>query len=94
MYDRDSRALAGLLSRLGELDENLWLKERATAYVRQHANDPQSWPPPTALDWLYVDLGDPGDPSRWPLINVPPFSFAPGETRGPGSGPGDAGVGA
>lgn len=80
-YDYHPNALADILKTLGEEIGDDWLKRRALAYQANHANDPQSWPPPTAIDWLWIDMGDPLKDNEWPLIAVPPFSLAPGESQ-------------
>jgi len=80
--DRNPDVLAGLLHELARLAGHRnpdWLSLRAKAYVENHLQDPLPWPPPVALDWICVDLGAPGDFSRYPEIEVPPFRWAPGE---------------
>lgn len=57
-----------------------WLLERKKAYMRNHMNDPASWPPPVALDWLWVDLHD-ADPNQFPKIHVPKFASAPSQVE-------------
>ena len=81
VYDPDPFALAALLRELASCETNAWLEAKAKAYGAGHANDPQPWPPPAALDWLYVDLGDPNDATAFPVIDIPPFCFAPGGSR-------------
>ncbi len=62
-------------------DKNRWLEKRAKAYLENHASDPQAWPPPAAVDWLYVDL-DSIEPGSYPKIELPPFckAFEPADT--------------
>jgi DNA primase catalytic core len=50
-----------------------WLRRRATAYLTGHAADPCPWPPPVALDWLWVDP-DSERTSPYPSIDVPPYA--------------------
>jgi len=72
--DISHHELAGLLKALAAAaPENArWLKERADAYARDHAMDPRSYPPPVALDWLYVDV-EQGSPDAT-MIWVPPLT--------------------
>jgi hypothetical protein len=42
-----------------------------------HAANPMPYPPPVALDWLYVDVAE-GDPADTKIL-VPPMMIAPGE---------------
>jgi hypothetical protein len=53
--------------------ENVWMIERAGAYKRGHSADPQSWPPPVSVDWLWVDLGTPGEGASQE-IEAPPYA--------------------
>jgi DNA primase catalytic core len=55
-----------------------WLEKRRKAYLSEHAANPQLWPPPVALDWLWVDLADPKT-HKFPAIEIPAYSQAPGE---------------
>lgn len=57
-------------------ENSQWLKLRADAYRREHAANPQSWPPPTLLDWLYVELDERAD-EAYPTIHVPKFARDP-----------------
>ncbi|MCH9649578.1 MAG: toprim domain-containing protein [Deltaproteobacteria bacterium] len=56
-----------------------WLQKRADAYEKNHLQHPVPWPPPVAIDWLWVDLGQPGNAVTYPKIEVPPYSNAAGE---------------
>lgn len=55
-----------------------WLQHRAAAFRAEHAANPQPWPPPAAVDWLWVDLGAPNG-SVWPKIEVPPYTLLAGD---------------
>jgi hypothetical protein len=80
-HDTEPGRLAGALESLAKAGgDTLWLRRRREAYQAAHAADPQQWPPPVALDWIYVDLGDPSQgPGSYPRLEVPPYSKAPGE---------------
>jgi hypothetical protein len=58
-------------------EQSGWLRERRKAYLREHLASPRQWPPPVALDWLFVDLSETHD--GLPMLEVPPYSLAPGE---------------
>ncbi|MDZ7619617.1 MAG: hypothetical protein U1E05_21670, partial [Patescibacteria group bacterium] len=71
--DVDATVLGRALERLHKAAQHsAWLDLRRRAYEREHANNPQAWPPPVALDWLWVDLGNP-DGAQFPNIEVPPY---------------------
>lgn len=53
-----------------------WLRRRAKAYLNGHLADPVPWPPPVALDWLWVDPGN-ADVDHMPLIEAPQFTNPP-----------------
>jgi len=73
IQDLSPSILAKLIKRLAKLSgNNEWLTRRSEAYKTHHAANPQAWPPPAALDWLLVDLGE-RDPNNYPLINVPEY---------------------
>lgn len=44
------------LKSIGKGIKSDWLSRRGEAYIRQHVNNPQPWPPPTALDWIWIDV--------------------------------------
>ncbi len=78
--DAEPGHLATILKTLCSLahqQENEWLDLRRSAYLSEHAANPQPWPPPVAIDWLYVDLGDPTI-VKFPRIEVPPYTRASG----------------
>jgi len=82
--DPEPAKLTQSLRQLAELaghDRRGWLSLRADAYEERHRDDPVLWPPPVALDWLWVDLGRPGDVERYPAIEVPPFRSHPDEAE-------------
>jgi hypothetical protein len=54
-----------------------WLMERKKAYLANHLADPNPWPPPAALDWLWIDQGT-AEKDRFPKIEVPPYAAPPG----------------
>ncbi|MBB5351619.1 DNA primase catalytic core [Haloferula luteola] len=53
-----------------------WLTRRKSAYLANHMSDPQPWPPPAALDWLWVDSKSESD--GLPEIETPPYAAPPG----------------
>lgn len=71
--DRNPAILGAALRLLSDAAEHSpWLVSRREAYEREHANNPQPWPPPVALDWLWIDLGEPLI-SQYPKIEIPPY---------------------
>ena len=85
IYDYEPEKLACKLRKLAGLVndqyDSFWLRERAEAYLNHHAADPAPWPPPVALDRLWVDL-DYGSKENIPIICMPEYRKAPGE-KGP-----------
>ncbi|MDB5341310.1 MAG: primase [Planctomycetaceae bacterium] len=75
--DHDPAAIADCLEMMAyAIPENeYWLQQRSRAYKHEHASNPQRWPPPTLLDWLYVDI-DKATNEVYPKIHVPPFARA------------------
>lgn len=75
--DTSHSRLAALLRALAFAapENSRWLKQRADAYAQEHAANPMPYPPPVALDWLYVDLNK-GNP-RGTKIQVPPLKCPP-----------------
>ena len=73
IHDARSTDLFGLLSALAfSAPENRdWLEKRATAYSLHHTDNPMPYPPPVALDWLYVDITA-DDPENTKIL-VPPL---------------------
>jgi DNA primase catalytic core len=63
MQDDNPKMLGAALHDLAKCSshKNNWMTERATAYFNRHSSDPQPWPPPVAVDWMWVDLGAPGE---------------------------------
>ena len=55
-----------------------WLWRRREAYLAGHSANPQDWPPPVAVDWLWIDL-ETSDGQQYPIVEVPPYTSAPGE---------------
>jgi hypothetical protein len=53
------------------------LTRRKEAYLAFHRADPCPWPPPVALDWLWVDEGS-IDPAAYPEIEAPAYAAPPG----------------
>jgi DNA primase catalytic core len=78
-YDVSHERLSGLLRALAfAAPENSdWLEKRANAYASHHAANPMPYPPPVALDWLYVDVAE-GDPADTKIL-VPPVTFSPSD---------------
>lgn len=54
-----------------------WLMRRKEAYRAQHRADPNPWPPPVALDWLWVDP-NPIERDTFPKIEAPAYAAPPG----------------
>jgi DNA primase catalytic core len=91
MNDPNPQILGDALVKLAECAGNSrnlnessrgWLMRRKDAYIANHLADPNPWPPPVAMDWLWVDSG-PTKPNSFPEIEVPPFAMPPGgEKRG------------
>lgn len=54
-----------------------WLMQRNEAYVAHHLADPNPWPPPVALDWMWVDPGA-IESSTFPEIEAPAYAAPPG----------------
>lgn len=76
--DDDNEDLARSLRTLAEQVKNSpGLTERARTYAQEHMANPNSWPPPAAVDWLWVDLGDP-NVVEYPEIDVPAYSRSGG----------------
>jgi len=65
-----------------ERPNRFWLTKRREAYERHHKANPQQWPPPVALDWIWVDLGDPALVNEFPKLLVPPYCDLRGDSRG------------
>ena len=53
-----------------------WLMRRKAAYLANHLSDSNPWPPPVALDWLWVDSKF--EHGELPEIEVPPYAAPPG----------------
>lgn len=61
----------------GDESNSGWLRQRSKAYLANHLADPTPWPPPVALDWLWVGLSS-QDRSLFPEIEAPPYAMPPG----------------
>ena len=74
--DQRANQIANALRALAfAVPENFgWLKKRAECYATESMANPQKFSPPTALDWLYVDLQE---PAEYPTIQVPPYAKEP-----------------
>lgn len=72
------------LADLASADQDSWMHKRIEAYLHEHAATPASWPPPCAMDWLWVDLGDPAT-VKLPSIEMPAYSHMPSENNKPDS---------
>ncbi len=74
-YNSNPDRLANALETLGiELKSN-GLKERADCYRRFHQSNLQNFPPPTLLDWIWVEIDFPSPKSqgKTDFLNVPEF---------------------
>ena len=49
-----------------------WLRRRAQAYLSGHLADPTPWPPPVAVDWLWID--ERGNFENYPQIEAPAYA--------------------
>jgi hypothetical protein len=79
--DVDPLRLEKALKSLADIAKHSeWLMKRHEVYAREHSNNPQAWPPPVALDWLWVDLGEPNVPT-YPKIEIPPYHAGGGADR-------------
>lgn len=76
VYDRKPDELADALDNLGIELESHGLKERADCYRRFHRANPQALPPPTLLDWIWVDMDFPKPEAQEKIgiLNVPEFT--------------------
>lgn len=76
VYDRKPDELADALDDLGIELESHGLKERADCYRRFHRANPQALPPPTLLDWIWVDIDFPRPETQEKIgiLNVPEFT--------------------
>jgi hypothetical protein len=70
------KALQKLFTEQSERGNAAWLRRRAKAYLQGHLADPAPWPPPVALDWLWVDPGKPNIDDM-PRIEAPEFATPP-----------------
>lgn len=74
-YNSNPDRLANALEKLSiELKSN-GLKERANCYRRFHQSNLQTFPPPTLLDWIWVEIDFPNPKlqGKFDLLNVPEF---------------------
>jgi len=73
--DENPKIIGESLKHIGKGIGSDWLSRRGDVYIKQHINDPQSWPPPTALDWIWVDIdyGD-NDKKEHAKIDIPKFA--------------------
>lgn len=79
--DPDPAVLGAALKSLADVAKHSkWLMTRHDVYIREHSNNPQAWPPPVALDWLWVDLGEPNI-SAYPTIEIPAYRASGGRDR-------------
>lgn len=53
-----------------------WLTKRRKSYLAHHRADPSPWPPPVALDWLWVECSI--VPASYPEIEAPAYAAPPG----------------
>ncbi len=84
VHPKDLLDALELLEELAPQTGRAWLRRRLEAYGREHKANPQAWPPPVALDWLWVDLGDTDAETieSFPKLDVPPYSALSGDVRG------------
>ncbi len=73
--DEAPNEIAEIIKDIGIELDNDWLIKRANKYQIQHANNPQKFPPPTALDWIWVDLDEMKTKNDYfeNNIHLPPF---------------------
>ena len=53
---KDVEEVKKSLEYLGKKHKSQWLEKRAEYYQKYYRKLPQSWPPPTLLDWIYVEV--------------------------------------
>lgn len=79
VQDKTPDKMKEALVKIGEAINSEWMIRRGEAYLMQHINNPREWPPPTVLDWLWVNVdyekeyGKSGDEY---CIEVPVFTEA------------------
>lgn len=80
--DTDPGVLANALFKLAALPRTFresgetgawWLQRRARAYLAGHLANSTPWPPPVAVDWLWIDP-KPADIKNYPLIEAPRYA--------------------
>ena len=77
--DGNPGAVARVLCQLTKFGEPRgWLRARMQAYLAEHAANPQCWPPPVAVDWLWVETIAERD-LELPRVEVPRYTTAAGE---------------
>ena len=69
--DKNPEIIKDCLNKIGNEIKNEWLVERGKSYFKGHINNPQKWPPPTAIDMLLIDIDF--ENYTIPEIEVPEF---------------------
>lgn len=73
IQDKNTKCIQYAFKTLGESIGSDWLKRRGDKYVEQHINNPQRWPAPTLIDWIFVKI-DYNEYKKIPTkIDVPEF---------------------
>lgn len=73
IQDKDYEFIRDAFKTLGESIGSDWLKRRGDKYKEQHINNPQKWPAPTLIDWIFVELDYNEYEERPTEIDVPKF---------------------
>ena len=73
--DKEPHKIREFLCDIGDGIGNKWLNRRGEKYVEQHISNPQIWPPPTSLDWIWVDVDFKDEYKKQDIkIDIPKFS--------------------
>ncbi|AKA69329.1 CHC2 zinc finger domain-containing protein [Clostridium scatologenes] len=86
--DSNPENIKNILIELSKVANSEWLKRRGEIYLEQHKNNPETWPAPVFLDWLYVvvnyceffynvenvEIGSNDDWNKDYKIEIPSFS--------------------
>ena len=54
--DSEAMNIQEYLETLGKEYHSDWLIQRGIYYQEYHKTKPQSWPPPTMIDWMYIKI--------------------------------------
>jgi len=75
LVDEHPSIIKNALTFMGKNIRSDWLRRRGEVYIEQHINNPQSWPPPTVLDWIWVDIDYENEYKKEKIkIDIPKFA--------------------